>query len=66
MWKISNPFEEEKEKGWKNAQKRYQTSTEQEKEKKPRYHQKRNKSLCEEQKEKLVEYWRNYHITHNK
>ena len=43
-----------------------QNFTEKEKGKKRQYHRKRNTSLSEKQKKKLVEYRRNYYITHNK
>ena len=49
----------------KKAQIRYQYFTEEEKEKKRQYYCKR-RNLSKEQKPKLVEYRRNYYITHNK
>ena len=52
--------EEEKYKRQKNAPEKYQKFTKEEKEKW------RYKNLSEEQKQELIEYRRNYYLTHNK
>ena len=59
-------LKKEKTKGKKNVRERYQNYTEEEKEKKPHYYCERSKTLSEEQKQKLVEYRRNYCLTHYK
>ena len=58
-------LKKKKTKGKKKARERFQNSTTEDKEKKLPYHCKRNTDLSEEQKQKLVEYRRNYYITHN-
>ena len=62
--KYQNLSEEKK--GKKSPDKDIQNFTEKEKEKKCQYHRELNKNLSKEQKQKLVEYRRNYYITHNK
>ena len=53
-----------KRKKQKKARERYQTFTE--KEKKASVYWECNKTFSKEQKQKLVEYRKNYYITHNK
>ena len=50
----------------KKVQGRYQNFTEEDKEKKCQYYCDSSKILSREQKQKLVEYRRNYYISHNK
>ena len=63
--RYQNLSEEQKIKKWKNACERYQSFSE-EKENKCQYYREHNKNLSEDWKQRLVEYRRNYYITHKK
>ena len=58
-WKTSKSFWRSKSQKAKKAWERYQILTEEERK------DKHSKNRFEEQKQKLVEYRKNYHLTHN-
>ena len=64
---YQNLCEEKKQiKKCKKTRERCQNVSEEEREKKRQYYRERNKNLSEVQKQMLVEYRRNYYITHKK
>ena len=59
-------YQKHKERFWKEARGKYQNVSVEEKEKRGKKTRERYQNFSEEQKHKLLDYMRNYYITHNK